>query len=486
MSECDYTIFFFISVTLYALMSSIQIEYCYPPLSSDGSVPLAWQNLPTLALPDGAHNVEQDIIYFLLPSLSNPNRAVFGISCCRQMQAEDLINRSNDVTRNTVQKSVCVISTIPLYGVLTAKLELITRAYFNERDFEKVVFFITPAHRLCETMLSLVSLVPRLLEEGLFQAAEYCKVTDLQPGTSTVSECRGSNCERMSDDATAVDCEAVTNAADKVTVADEAEEVEKFFEKTDDSTTAASSDFEITSHFNLETDTYGFPPSIFTKGSLFHPYLSISYLDVIRSVTTRAYCIGVTNALFVQRRNTVDAIITINENDEGVIELVNDDLKKILSLTAADLRFADFIIKRVQLNTSVADWDGSDDWIRLQTRAYLLSLIATAKSNLKDSVTDFNEAFVSDWKLTNNYRIWSSGEYPDLASALPGHIFPGGAGVADVLLKVQHSGIPDGGKRLITAMTSTGKFISERGMKVKSSISSWFQGGSSTTHSEFQ
>ena len=56
------------------------------------------------------------------------------------------------------------------------------------------------------------------------------------------------------------------------------------------------------------------------------------------------------------------------------------------------------------------------------------------------------------------------------------HPFSGSTGMSDVLLKMQHTvGIQDGGKRLITAVTSTGKYFSERGHKVKSSISSWFQ-----------
>lgn len=45
-----------------------------------------------------------------------------------------------DVTRSSVQKSVCVLSRVPLFGVLTAKLQLITKAYFNERDFAKASF----------------------------------------------------------------------------------------------------------------------------------------------------------------------------------------------------------------------------------------------------------------------------------------------------------------------------------------------------------
>lgn len=51
---------------------------------------------------------------------------------------QKLTNRSDDVTRCTVQKSVCVLSTLPLYGLLKAKLELITQAYFEQCDFDRV------------------------------------------------------------------------------------------------------------------------------------------------------------------------------------------------------------------------------------------------------------------------------------------------------------------------------------------------------------
>ncbi|KAK6058591.1 hypothetical protein COOONC_03838 [Cooperia oncophora] len=89
-------------------------------------------------------------------------------------------------------------------------------------------------------------------------------------------------------------------------------------------------------------DSFGFPLSIFTKcefflhhdnvglsyviyepiilmqtrcsqGNLFHPYLSISYLDMIRSKSVRGFAIGATNALFVTKRDLIDAIVTIDE-----------------------------------------------------------------------------------------------------------------------------------------------------------------------------
>lgn len=42
------------------------------------------------------------------------------------------------MTRGTVQKSVCVLSNVPLFGHIQVKMELITHAYFDEGDFSKV------------------------------------------------------------------------------------------------------------------------------------------------------------------------------------------------------------------------------------------------------------------------------------------------------------------------------------------------------------
>ncbi|XP_037290506.2 late secretory pathway protein AVL9 homolog [Rhipicephalus microplus] len=210
-----------------------QLEYAYPPILGKGEVeaqenqdlPEPWKHLPSLALPDGAHNYEEDTVYFHLPALDNPKRTVFGISCYRQISAEMLLRRGSDVTRSSVQKSVCVLSRLPLYGVIQAKLQLVTHAYFDERDFSqvallketyqnlnallssdmmhggqpylglssrdlvlhfkhkavllfkllllerKVLFYKTPVKDLCSTILTLCSLFPGMLEQGLEECA---------------------------------------------------------------------------------------------------------------------------------------------------------------------------------------------------------------------------------------------------------------------------------------------------------------------------
>ncbi|KAG7252950.1 hypothetical protein CRUP_005428, partial [Coryphaenoides rupestris] len=133
------------------------VEFSYPPLLPDeshdsGGLPEQWRYLPFLALPDGAHNYQED--------------------------AKALKVRLADVTRETVQKSVCVLSRVPLYGLLQAKLQLITHAYFEEKDFSqidilKVLFYVSPVNTLVGTLMTVLSLFPGMIEHGLADSSHY-------------------------------------------------------------------------------------------------------------------------------------------------------------------------------------------------------------------------------------------------------------------------------------------------------------------------
>lgn len=43
-----------------------------------------------------------------------------------------------DVTRSTVQKAVCALATVPLYGYIEVKLSLIAQAFFDQGDFSNI------------------------------------------------------------------------------------------------------------------------------------------------------------------------------------------------------------------------------------------------------------------------------------------------------------------------------------------------------------
>ena len=117
-------------------------------------LPAKWRHLASLALPDGSHNYDSDHVYFHLEddtatstststsspvsgaeaTHSRPNRTIFGIACYRQLDASQLLAKDTEVTRNTLQKSVCVLSDRPLYGNgVRAHLAALTAAYFEQR-----------------------------------------------------------------------------------------------------------------------------------------------------------------------------------------------------------------------------------------------------------------------------------------------------------------------------------------------------------------
>ncbi|CAN2389622.1 cell migration [Pristimantis euphronides] len=209
-----------------------QVEFSYPPLipgeGYDSPIlPAEWKYLPFLALPDGAHNFQEDTVFFHLPPRSGDRKTVYGVSCYRQIEAKALKVRQADVTRETVQKSVCVLSQLPLYGLLQAKLQLITHAYFEEKDFsqisilkelyehmngslggsalegsqlylglsprdlvlqfrhkvlilfklilleKKVLFYVSPVNRLVGALMTALSLFPGMIEHGLTDCSHY-------------------------------------------------------------------------------------------------------------------------------------------------------------------------------------------------------------------------------------------------------------------------------------------------------------------------
>ncbi|KAH8416602.1 hypothetical protein KR222_010994 [Zaprionus bogoriensis] len=208
-----------------------QVEFSHPPLIAGSSgrneCPSGWKYLPTLALPDGSHNFLEDTVFFNLPSLFEPAASIYGVSCYRQIPVERLKIRTADVTRSTVQKSVCILARLPIYGYIEVKLALIADAFFDQGDFScteilvnayqqlnaclldeetrrplrhfhvglslreivlhwrhktlmlfkllllqrRVVCFGSPVRGMCVLILGMASLIPRLLEKGFQEVA---------------------------------------------------------------------------------------------------------------------------------------------------------------------------------------------------------------------------------------------------------------------------------------------------------------------------
>uniref|UniRef100_A0A182QJ42 UDENN domain-containing protein n=1 Tax=Anopheles farauti TaxID=69004 RepID=A0A182QJ42_9DIPT len=146
-----------------------QVEFSYPPLvagtEGKSECPSGWKYLPTLALPDGSHNFASDFVCFNLPSLTDPERSVYGISCYRQIALEAVKNRTADLTRSTVQKSVCTLLALPIYGYVEVKLSLIAQAFFEQGDFASTDILVKAYEQLnaCLTSLEPQEIAPTRL-----------------------------------------------------------------------------------------------------------------------------------------------------------------------------------------------------------------------------------------------------------------------------------------------------------------------------------
>ena len=112
------------------------MEYIYPPLQEDTEEMVTGEFLrmiPQLALPDGSHIADSGYVYFTLRDGKNTFHCT---SCYRQIKSEDLLVKDESVSRTFVQKAVVVLSKLPLYGEVRAKLQPTTEAYFAQRNFK--------------------------------------------------------------------------------------------------------------------------------------------------------------------------------------------------------------------------------------------------------------------------------------------------------------------------------------------------------------
>nr|XP_046227527.1 late secretory pathway protein AVL9 homolog [Scatophagus argus] len=584
-----------------------QVEFSYPPLMPDEGhdsnlLPEEWKYLPFLALPDGAHNYQEDTVYFHLPPLSGDMKCVYGVSCYRQIEAKALKVRQADVTRETVQKSVCVLSRVPLYGLLQAKLQLITHAYFEEKDFsqisilkelydhmngslrgsslegsqvylglsprdlilhfrhkvlilfklilleKKVLFYVSPVNRLVGALMTVLSLFPGMMEHGLVDSSHYrpkssvsedvslvesvsgaeefvsVSVTDIanttlepegeettQPAADSLSS--GNSTEgdnhllkppsRTSPESSESDWETLDPSVLEESCPKEVAEVKDMGSDLPDAfdskpgtpitvqPQAASGQGGVVQGLvsGLEEDQYGLPLPIFTKGYLCLPYMALQQHHLLSDVTVRGFVAGATNILFRQQRHLSDAIVDV---EEAVIQIQDPELRKILSLTTADLRFADYLVKHVTENRDDVfldgtGWEGGDEWIRAQFTLYLHSLLSSAlQQDNERLLADYGVPFISAWKITHNYRVWYSNKHPAMAAITPGHPFQGQYSVADVKLRLSHSvQNSERGKKIGNAMITTSRSVVQTGKVVgqsvggaltsaKSAMSSWF------------
>lgn len=173
-------------------------------------------------------------------------------------------------------------------------------------------------------------------------------------------------------------------------------------------------------------------------------------MDLLSDSRVRGFVVGATNILFKQKRDLVDVVV---EMSDGSIDIPDMNLKRLVTATTADLRFADNIVRQVTQDTngrrSEADafmdgvgWEGGDEWIRAQFKYYLMCLMRTSLleegSRQRES---FCPPFLRMWQSTHNWVSWEAyvnseeRDTPGIYSICPGHPNDGNISVTDIKMR---------------------------------------------------
>jgi hypothetical protein len=352
------------------------------------------------------------------------------MSCTRQLDARELIDKPADVTRSTVQKSVVIVAKSPhVFTAWREKLSLVTRAWFMQKEFTDRTILKEFQENLEEGERNttdeerdhFVGLSLReFVHDFKHQALLLFKCCLLQPKMLFF----GSRCERLCMMQFALISlipgliRSLEDCADP--------ELEEYGKRAEKPTGINTNDRKSLLSF------VGLPLQIFGKGSLFGPYTPLQQLDVLADYDTKSYIVGSTNSLLLQQKDRYSDII-INLDDLS-INITSSSLRNALNLTAADRRWIDLIYQDV-----VATWDpanptrpsdlgfkGSEDYIRIHFEQYIIAFLSANSLHQYlmslpphrrltsplpdvegDPALDFGEPYLEAWQTTTSFGLWS-------------------------------------------------------------------------------
>lgn len=98
-----------------------------------------FNQLTFFCLPDMVHMNNEDAQFFFIQNYKN---ILYGISCYKQVKTNSL-ELDDENTRHCVQKGVCIVTKLPLFGQMYSKLSTTVSVFFNQNSLKdkKVNFF---------------------------------------------------------------------------------------------------------------------------------------------------------------------------------------------------------------------------------------------------------------------------------------------------------------------------------------------------------
>ena len=397
--------------------------------------------LTYLCIPDGAHSLTSDSTFFLI---QNFPKLLFGISCYRQLKITQAMKEDEqENTRDCVQKAMCIVSTLPLFGQMVSKLSITMMAYFNQDSLKNKKIIEDLYSNYSNNYINRIK-VDEILENFSLKRLIYftkdkifsiIKLIMLEKKILVYSHISNNICSFIFSFLSLFPGGAFFN------LNNEGSESAKAF-------------------YNCYTP-YGLPLKFINKNSILYSILTLFDVDKLEKKNVISYFVGTTNPLLMNYgKIEFDCIINLDEDKITINKRINSNLlsmgKKENSLMKKLYKECKFLFEeenKEDLNdTWILDKDqdanikikknnksiylqdisqyvsffkGSDDYIRNMFKKYIINLLADihltqyiAKSSdfseeikltkINEVLNDYNCEFIYNWMTkTNNFLFWN-------------------------------------------------------------------------------
>ena len=250
--------------------------------------------LTYLCMPDGAHILKNDSQFFLIQNLP---KLLYGISCYRQLETTQAMKEDEqENTRDCVQKAMCIVSKVPLFGQMASKLSVTMLAYFNQESLKdkKIIGELYSNYKISskntinvnEIMASFS--LKKLLSLTNDKVFSIIKLIMLEKKILVYSHISNNVCSFIFSFLSLFPCNAFFNLDYNSTGS-------KFYQQC--------------------YKPYGLPLKFLNKNSVLYSLLTLYDIGDIEKDNIKSYFIGTTNPIFMNyKKIDFDCIINIDEN----------------------------------------------------------------------------------------------------------------------------------------------------------------------------
>ena len=250
--------------------------------------------LTYLCMPDGAHILKNDSQYFLIQNLS---KILYGISCYRQLEVTQAMKEDEqENTRDCVQKAMCIVSKVPLFGQMASKLSVTMLAYFNQESLKdkKIIgelysnYKITPKTSINVNEIMASFSLKKLLSLTKEKIFSIIKLIMLERKILVYSHISNNVCSFIFSFLSLFPCNAFFNL-------DYNSSGSKFYQQC--------------------YKPYGLPLKFLNSNSVLYSLMTLYDIDNLEKNNIKSYFIGTTNPIFINYKKVeFDCIINIDEN----------------------------------------------------------------------------------------------------------------------------------------------------------------------------